>query len=358
MSTVLYVASTASHLHRFHMPYIRALREDGHRVLTAGAGDGVDIDLPFEKKMFSPGNFRLLSRIRAHLKQYTVDTVITNTALASFFVRLAILPMRHRPRAVCIAHGYLFDEGGGLKNLLLRTAEKMVRRVTDVLLVMNAEDARLAKKYRLARTDAICIRGMGFGERPVCPIPKADARAALGIPHDARVAIYVGELSKRKNQALLIRAAGALHAEGYGMTLYLVGDGAERESLSALAEECAADVRFCGNIEDRARLAAHLYAADVYLSASGIEGLPFNIMEAMDAHLPIIASDCKGQTDLLENTAATLFPRGDLAALSARLRAFWDAPTENVSYPNLEQYRLSTVLEENLAILRAACTQD
>lgn len=355
MSTVLYVASTASHLHRFHMPYIRALSEEGVRVLTAGAGDGVDIALPFEKRMFSVGNFRLLSRIREVLKKEQVDTVITNTALASFFVRLAILPLRHRPKVLCIAHGYLFTEKGGVKNLLLRTAERVVRRVTDRLLVMNAQDLALAHRYRLSRTEAVLIRGMGFGERSLTPMSREEARAAVGIPTEQRAAIYVGELSARKNQALLIRAVGELKAEGRAITLYLVGDGAAREELEKLAAACEADVRFCGNIEDRALFSAYLQAADLYLSASLIEGLPFNILEAMDAGLPIIASDCKGQTDLLRSTAARLYPCGDLAALTAAMREALAHPSERVGYPNLEDYRLHRVFDENLALLQEAC---
>ena len=39
--------------------------------------------------------------------------------------------------------------------------------------------------------------------------------------------------------------------------------------------------------------------SDVCVSSSRIEGLPFNIMEAMSTGLPIIASTIKGHIDLV-----------------------------------------------------------
>jgi hypothetical protein len=51
MSKILYAASTASHIKSFHLDYIEALRRDGHEVLTMAKGDGVDFDIPFEKRI-------------------------------------------------------------------------------------------------------------------------------------------------------------------------------------------------------------------------------------------------------------------------------------------------------------------
>ena len=57
-------------------------------------------------------------------------------------------------------------------------------------------------------------------------------------------------------------------------------------------------VLFPGQVKN---MAALYHCCDVCVSASRIEGLPFNIMEAMYCGLPCIASRVKGHEDLLQH---------------------------------------------------------
>ena len=58
MAKILYTAGTYGHLKCFHTDYIEALKSEGHEVITMASGEGADIDLPFEKKMFSLKNLK------------------------------------------------------------------------------------------------------------------------------------------------------------------------------------------------------------------------------------------------------------------------------------------------------------
>ena len=60
---ILYVASTASHLRRFHEPYISALRKE-YDVLTLANGDGVDFSIPISKKMLTLRHLATIRKIR------------------------------------------------------------------------------------------------------------------------------------------------------------------------------------------------------------------------------------------------------------------------------------------------------
>ena len=109
---------------------------------------------------------------------------------------------------------------------------------------------------------------------------------------------------------MLIRAITHLPEQ---VKLALPGQGALREECMALAAQLGVEERvlFPGQVQ----MAPWYGAADLAVSASRSEGLPFNIMEAMYYGLPVVASRVKGHTDLLEESGAgLLYPYGDWAA--------------------------------------------
>lgn len=345
---LLYVASTASHLKRFHKPYLEALAEEAE-VRTMATGESVDVSIPFDKHFFSPSNALNIFRIRKILKRERFDAILLNTTLAAFLVRSAMIGMRHRPYVLNVVHGYLFSKHpAGLKDRVMLWCEKLLWRKTDDIAVMNAEDLEIARENRLCRGRVEFINGMGipgFGE---IPTPNADLRASFAQEGEI-LCSFVGELSARKNQAFLIRAFKKLRDEGVPAKLLLIGEGAERRTLEALISELSLGnaVFLTGNREP---VMPYLAISDLYVSASRCEGLPFNVMEAMDCGLPIVASATKGQTDLLEGTSAKLYALDDADAFCTALREALEGGRLGVascSYPSLETYRLTAVLEQN-----------
>ena len=355
---ILYAASTQSHLVRFHQPYVDALRESCDVMLMAN-GQDVDFPVGFEKSLFSPANLGAVLRIRRVLKRERFDGVILNTSLAAFLIRAAMIGMRRRPRVLNIVHGYLFaDPPRGLRERLLLRCEKLTAKQTDRIAVMNAEDLEITRRHRLCRGEVRLMRGMGFrmpcagqeSEHPVSP------REQLSVSPDDWLLTFVGELSKRKNQIFLIRALERLRREGLPVRLMLVGEGTERETLEAEVGRLglAQSVFLVGNREP---VFPYLSAADLYVSASRSEGLPFNLMEAMACGLPVIASDVKGQNDLLQASPGSLYPPDDMDAFCRAIRSAVEKGRRGcgvVSYPTLEAYRLEAVFAENLQLMKGS----
>ena len=350
---LLYVASTASHLRRFHEPYLKALGEEAD-VYRMAAGDGEEIDfaIPFEKKMFSATNFRNIRRIRRILLEHRFDAVILNTTLAAFLVRAAMIGMRRRPYVHNIVHGYLFCEPSrGKKDVVLRLCERLLRGKTDRITVMNEEDLGIAKTYRLCKGEVSFIYGMGVDLNADAPRRNAELRAEYAGEGDL-LCTFVGELSARKNQAFLIDAVKTLRDRGVPIKLMLVGEGGERAAYEAqIARLELSDAVFL--LGNREPVTPYLAATDLYVSASRIEGLPFNVMEAMAFGLPILASDAKGQTDLLG--AESIYPVDDMGAFCNAVEAFWRTGARGVgavSYPQLARYGLDAVMETNLELMK------
>ena len=316
---LLYIASSFGHLASFHQPYTEWLAQQGYDVHAAAGGEqralrGVSryIPLPFEKSMFSPRKFAAVLQLRSLLLRENYAMISLHTSLAAFFARLAVqlLPKSQRPVVMNTAHGYLFDgRTPVLKRTLLLGAERMTAPITDWLLTMNRQDEQIAKRYQLGR-HIVPTPGMGIALTrfsPPSPAEKRALRRAMELPENSLVLIYAAEFSGRKNQKMLISAMPELP----NAVLLLPGRGALLDECRVLAQQqdVADRVRFPGfasNIEQYYR------AADLCVSSSRSEGLPFNVMEAMACGLPAVLSDVKGHEDLVRSGEnGFLFPYDD-----------------------------------------------
>jgi len=353
---VLFTASTYSHIVNFHLPYLRRFQEEGWKVYAACGGTAMPIPcadevihLPFEKSMWSPDNFKAASILRGKIRREGFDLVSTHTSLAAFFTRLALRGLGERPLVANMVHGYLFDGGTPrLKRAVLLEAERQAAPVTNLVLTMNSWDYETAKRYKLGR-EVVNIPGIGVDfsrlNRVLEEEARGGARKSLGIPEDAFVLLYAAEFSARKSQSVLIRAMERLPE---GVVLVLAGDGTARAECEALSRQVgvADRVRFPGHVQD---MGAFYAMADAAVSASRSEGLPFNVMEAMYAGLPVVASRVKGHTDLIsDGVSGLLYPYGDGQALAERVLELLrseDLRREMAARAreNVEQYSLARV---------------
>lgn len=353
---VLFTASTYSHIVNFHLPYLRKFREEGWTVHVACGGASMPIpdvdrviDLPFEKSMWSPNNFKAAHLLNGELRREGYDLILTHTSLAAFFTRLALRGLRDRPRVANMVHGYLFDDDTPwLKRNLLLGAERWTAPVTDQVLTMNRWDYEAAIQYRLGH-QVVQVPGIGVDFSRFDRVPP-DSRELLrkkrGVRPDAFVLIYAAEFSKRKSQSVIIRAMELLPDT---VNLVLAGEGALREECRDLARKLGVEGRvlFPGQVRD---IPAWYAMADAAVSASRSEGLPFNIMEAMYAGLPVVASAVKGHTDLVEDgVTGLLYPYGDAGACGEQLlRLVESEPLRRDLAQNareaMEQYGLERVL--------------
>ncbi|WP_312159827.1 glycosyltransferase [Oscillibacter sp.] len=322
---VLFTASTYSHLYNFHRPYLAAFRDLGWAVHIACGGKSMAISeadrvipLPFEKRMTAPANFRAQALLRRAMEETQYSLVVAHTSLAAFFTRRAAAGLSgRRPPLVTVAHGYLFDnETAPLKREILLAAERLTAPQTDLLLTMNQWDYELARKKKLGRrVENVPGMGVDFSRLEGRETDGGLLRRELGLGPDELLAVYAAEFSARKSQSMLLRAMALLPER---VKLALPGQGALLEECKALATHLGVERRifFPGSEPDMPRWYA---AADLAVSASRSEGLPFNVMEAMYAGLPVTASAVKGHTDLLAEGGGLLYPYGDAAACAAQL---------------------------------------
>ena len=362
---ILFTASTMSHIENFHMPYIEEFKKQGWEVKT--------LALPVSKRFLSVKNLRVINYTRKILKEEHFDVISSHATLAGIVTRLAVIlcgSERKRMKVFHTAHGYLFNDNKSLKKWAYLLPEKLCGKTTDVLMVMNHEDLAIAKKYKLCEENnkIFYIDGMGIDLSRFQPREAtAEQKKAFGIGENDFVFVYAAEFSKRKNHELLLRGfakaieklmesgdpSGTFTADR--LKLVLAGDGNLFDEMKALASELGIEdkIVFLGYTENMDELYP---CCDVAVSTSLIEGLPFNIMEAMACGLPVIASDIKGHQELVEHRVnGLLFESGNLEGLTAQIvRMYLDAgfrdKYKSVSLGRIKLFSISNVFPDIMKI--------
>ncbi|MBW8308954.1 MAG: glycosyltransferase family 4 protein [Candidatus Paracaedibacteraceae bacterium] len=145
---------------------------------------------------------------------------------------------------------------------------------------------------------------------------------------DVHHIISVGRLIPSKGFDSLIQAFGKIAHDFPKIHLTLYGEGEERRNLEKLVSEL--------NLKDRIDLPglvqdvqAKLAKADLFIFPSHYEGFPNALCEAMAAGLPIIASNCSGNIDVIQDGVnGRLFPVADIGKLTHLMRELIQDPAQ------------------------------
>ncbi len=307
---VLFTAHVDSHILAFHTPYLKDFKDKGYEVHVASHGDAVvphtDVkyDVPIERSPLKLNNLRAIRQLREIIDRENYDIIHTHTPMGSVVTRLAAMTARKKgTRVIYTAHGFHFFKGAPLLNwLIYYPIEKLLAHQTDDLITINNEDyERATAKFK---TRVHYVPGVGIDPKKfdvnMSEGEKTKLRESLRLKDDDFVMIYVAELSKRKNQMWLVKTLEEMMKKDRKVHLLLPGKDSLNGKLHDLVKELGLQnqVHLLGFRSDIPQL---MKISDMAVSAAKQEGLPVNLMEAMYLGLPIVASDCRGNRDLIAN---------------------------------------------------------
>mgnify|MGYP001612559763 CR=1 FL=1 len=295
---------------KFSRPFMQWFSEQGYEVHYASTGEEIVLDcdkhfnIPFERSPFKLNNLRAIFRLKKIIDTEHYDIIHTHTPMGSVVTRLAALSSRknHKTRVIYTAHGFHFFKGAPLLNwLIYYPIERYMARHTDTLITINKEDYNRAK--RSFKTNVVYISGVGINpnnfRQSMTTDEKQKLRESLGIHSDDFVMIYPAELSKRKRQIWLINSLSTIMKNDSRYHLVLPGKDSLNGKCQQLVESLGLgkNIHFLGYRNDIPQL---MMISDLAVSSSSQEGLPVNIMEAMSVGLPIVATNCRGNSDLIQ----------------------------------------------------------
>lgn len=155
---------------------------------------------------------------------------------------------------------------------------------------------------------------------------RTTARQRLEIADDRKLIVAVGRLWPQKRIRDLIWAAELLGTLRQDTTLVIIGDGPQRDEMLRHRDAVShlAHVRFAGNRDDVLQLLPH---ADAFWIASEYEGQSNAVIEAMQAGVPVIASNIAGNRDLvIDGETGCLFEVGDTGKLAEKTHELLNNP--------------------------------
>lgn len=239
-----------------------------------------------------------------------------HSAKAGLAGRLAV---RGRRPTVFQPQAWSFEAAGRAATAARAWERLASSRWTDLLLCVSEDERRRGESAGVAGRYAVVPNGVDLERFPAAGADeRASARAALGLPVDAPVAVCVGRLAEQKGQDTALAAWPAVRVAVPGARLVLVGHGPMRAQLEAAAGD---GIDFVGARDD---VHTWLAAADLVVQPSRWEGLSLTVLEALASARSVVASDAPGMSELVDGDAGALFPVGDAdgfaVAVAARLR--------------------------------------
>lgn len=269
---------------------------------------------------FSAGLVRTLERRRGDY-----DLVHFHGASLPLLVGLPWAALRGKAVVAKVAALHQGVEAGDLRGHWGPLGPLMARelRRVDAFVATTAEIAQALRDEGYAPERIARIPNFVEVSRfhPPTPAERERARADLGW-EGRTVVLHSGRLTERKGAPVLLEAfaAGLAGPSPSGPPLLVfLGDGPERPALQERAARLgiAAQVRFLGFKEEVHR---YLIAADAFVLASRVEGLPNALLEAMGTGLPVVATRIGGSLEALgDDRTGLLVPPDDPAALGREL---------------------------------------
>ncbi|WP_102273046.1 glycosyltransferase family 4 protein [Cytobacillus massiliigabonensis] len=311
---ILFVTTIANTVNLFLIPHLKFLIEQGNEVGVAFNSDDISPELmnltckihpiEFNRNPLKKENLSAYKKIKQIVTKEGYELIHVHTPVASFITRLACRKLKNI-RIFYTVHGFHFFKGAPIKNwAIYYTLERLSAKWTDGLITMNQEDFRIAKGLKFRKPDCIFqVHGVGL-DLTKFTSPTIEEKYILRNEYNYRledfILIYVGELSFRKHQDLLIKAVSILKDKIPNLKLLLIGSGPLENSYKEMVNRLGikANIEFLGYREDISEL---MKIADAAVSTSRQEGLPVNVMEAMATGLPLVATNVRGNRDLVVN---------------------------------------------------------
>jgi glycosyltransferase involved in cell wall biosynthesis len=352
-------------LFRHVVDLVRGQAERGHRVgLIVDSTTGGEraeailadlvpcLALGFERfainRQISPHDIIAVRHVSRRIDALAPDVLHGHGAKGAALVRLAP-DVGHAIRVYTPHGGSLIYCPGTLSGRFYRSLEWILNWRTDLFLFESSYVADLFRTEIGRPRAMVRIVRNGVGD--------ADFEPIVARP-DATDLVCVGELRPVKAIDVLIEVLAILKRSGRRVSATIAGEGPDGPKLVAQAERLgvADQVHFIGHCP--ARKAFTL--GKTFVIPSRAESLPYVVLEAAAAGMPIIATAVGGVPEIFGSQTEHLIPPDNVAALVQAITTALDDPAQAhlvaraVNARVRSDFSLHTMVEGGIAAYREA----
>ncbi|MEI8144657.1 MAG: glycosyltransferase, partial [Alphaproteobacteria bacterium] len=240
--------------------------------------------------------------ISRHLADRAVDVVHGHGAKGGAYARLV---GGSRLKVYTPHGGSLHYSRSTPVGFVYLTLEQVLSGRTDLFLFESQYGLDTFRSKVCEPKGTVKVVHNGVSDEEFVPVPQAS---------DATDLLFVGELRALKGVDVLIAAIAQLKAAGRSVTATLVGAGPDAESFKAQVTSAglADQIRFPGALPARQAFAM----GRVMVVPSRAESLPYVVLEAGAAGLPVIATAVGGIGEIFGPDRNLLIPADDAGALA------------------------------------------
>ena len=303
----------------------------------------------------APNVLAALKPLRRHLRGKRPSAVFSALTHMNLVTIAAVKLSGIRTRLVVSERNQISDKA--------RTAEGLRRRFTyaAVPLLYRGADAIVSVSQGVS-DDLHKFARLPSHKLNVIPNPVFDADLPIAAREEpghawlrddgAPVILAAGRLHPQKGFDVLLQAFAKLR-QCAAARLIILGEGTEREKLTALGEELGitADLSLPG-------FAANPFAcmarAQLFVMSSRWEGFPNALVEAMACGVPVVSTDCpSGPAEILEaGRYGRLVPPDSVAELAdAMSETLWHGRDDGSARRHAEQFSVTAAAERYLSLL-------
>lgn len=241
---------------------------------------------------------RLLFRLKP-------DNIHTNSSKAGGTVGLAALIYKlvtRRPlKTIFTAHGWAFAEDRPQTTIfLIKLFSKITALFYDTIICVSEFDRQIALKHHIAPVGKLITIHNGIDIKNLKFLDKDEAQKKLLGKTSPLVIGTIAEWHYNKGLFYLLEALKN-HWNQDNFDIVFIGSGENRDKTKLRAYVKENKIQNIYLHEFIPNAASYLKAFDIFVLPSLKEGLPYTILEAMAAKVPVIATTVGGIPEIIDN---------------------------------------------------------
>ena len=197
-------------------------------------------------------------------------------------------------------------EFGAARRIFATTVERALAPLSDRIICVCEDERRQARRAGIAERRLAVVRN---GSAP-CPVDLEADEATRLFAGDGPLVASVAVLRRQKRVDVLIDAAPSILASAPHAKVAVIGDGPQRDELTARAARLGLDREPRFAFLPFVSSTAHLAAIDVFVLPSSWEALAIALLEALACGMPTVATDVGGSSEVVVSETGILVPPG------------------------------------------------